>query len=84
MGLELVEKSTYTTEEVINAMKCVQSKLSYTKYLLYVLNNCDMDSLFSGGDIHDRVKLAKCIIDLQDACKKINEVSGLLDDISTI
>lgn len=81
MGLELVEKTTYTNEEVIRAMKCVPSKLSYTHYLLYVLNNCDMDSLFSDGDIHDRVKLAKCIIDLQDACKKINDVSGLLEDI---
>ena len=81
MGLELVEKSTYTTKEVIKAMKCVPSKLSYAHYLLYVLNNCDMDSLFSGGDIHDRVKLAKCIIDLQDACQKIIGVSSLLEEI---
>jgi hypothetical protein len=81
MGLELVEKTTYTNEEVIRAMKCVPSKLSYTHYLLYVLNNCDMDSLFSEGDIHDRVKLAKCIIDLQDACQKIKGVNSLLGDL---
>lgn len=81
MGLKLVEKSSYTGEEVIKAMKCVPSKLGYVDYLLYVLNNCDMDSLFSEGDIQDRVKLAKCIIDLQDACQKINGVNSLLDDL---
>lgn len=81
MGLKLVEKSSYTGEEVIKAMKCVHSKLGYVEYLLYVLNNCDMDSLFSDGDIHDRVKLAKCIIDLQDACQKIKGVNSLLDDL---
>lgn len=81
MGLKLVEKSSYTGEEVIKAMKCVPSKLGYVEYLLYVLNNCDMDSLFSDGDIHDRVKLAKCIIDLQDACQKIKGVNSLLDDL---
>ena len=43
MGLKLVEKSSYTGEEVIKAMKCVPSKLGYVDYLLYVLNNCDMD-----------------------------------------
>lgn len=81
MGLKLVEKSSYTGEEVIKAMKCVPSKLGYVDYLLYVLNNCDMDSLFSEGDIHDRVKLAKCIIDLQDACQKIEGVNSLLKDL---
>lgn len=81
MGLKLVEKSSYTGEEVIKAMKCVPSKLGYVEYLLYVLNNCDMDSLFSDGDIHDRVKLAKCIIDLQDAWQKIKGVNSLLDDL---
>ena len=81
MGLKLVEKSSYTGEEVIKAMKCVPSKLGYVDYLLYVLNNCDMDSLFSDGDIHDRVKLAKCIIDLQDACQKIKGASSLLENL---
>ena len=81
MGLKLVEKSDYTSEEAINAMKCVPSKLGYVDYLLYVLNNCDMDSLFSGGDMRDRVKLAKCIIDLQDACQKIKGVNSLLEEI---
>lgn len=81
MGLKLVEKSSYTGEEVIKAMKCVPSKIGYVDYLLYVLNNCDMDSLFSEGDIQDRVKLAKCIIDLQDACQKIKGANSLLDDL---